>query len=56
MAGNGNMKKTSNIVLRILGILLLILSAQNEKSPDFGLKIQKMTKISKIMEKSRFFR
>jgi len=49
------MKKSSNIVLRILGILLLILFTTEEKAPDFETIIQKMTNISKKAEKSRFF-
>jgi len=48
------MKKASNIVLRILGILLLIPYTGEENAPDFGTIIQKMTNISKKSEKSRF--
>jgi len=48
------MKKASNIVLRILGILLLILFTSEEKAPDFETIIQKMTTFSKKPEKSRF--
>ena len=54
MAGNGNMRKSSNIVLGMLEILLLIPSAWEEKAPDFEEIIQKMTKFSKKLEKSRF--
>jgi len=41
------MKKASNIVLRIRGILMLIPSAWREKAPDFETIIQKITIISK---------
>jgi len=47
MAGSRNMKKVSNIGLRIMGILLLIQSVREEKGPDFEAIIQKITKISK---------
>jgi len=49
------MKKALNIVLRILGILLVVPHAWEEKAPDFSVIIQKMTKFSKKPEKSRFF-
>jgi len=41
------MKKASNILLRILGILLLIPSAWEEKAHDLDTILQKMTIISK---------
>jgi len=49
------MKKASNIMLRILGILLFVPLAWEKKAPDFETIMQKMTKISKKVEKSRFF-
>jgi len=49
------MKKASNILLRILGILLLIPSAWEEKAHDLDTILQKMTIISKNWKIAIFF-